>query len=47
MTRWALLIIVAAFALGLGRLERSRAVRAAIWLTAAVIVVVSARNGAL
>ncbi len=47
MTRWGLLLLVASFALGLSRLDSSRAARAAVWITVVVIALVSARNGAL
>lgn len=47
MTTWGVLVLASSFALGLGRLETSKAVRAAAWTTVVVIVLVSAKNGAL
>lgn len=48
MSRWGALLLVAYVALGLtGRVGASRAVRAAVWLTAGVLVVVGLRGGAL
>ena len=47
VTRWGLVLLLAYLALGLGPIETRKAVRYAVWLTAVVLVVVTARSGSL
>ena len=47
MTRWGLFLLAAYFALGLSGLDERKAVRTAVILTAAVLVAVGLRRGAL
>jgi hypothetical protein len=47
VTRWGLVLLLAYLALGLSPIETRKAARYAVWLTAVVLVVVTARNGSL
>jgi hypothetical protein len=44
MTRWGLVLLVGYVAIGLAGLENARAVKLAVWLTAAIIVAVGLRT---
>jgi hypothetical protein len=47
MTRWGLILLVAYVFLGLSGIERARAIRYAIYLTAIVIGLIGLKNGPL
>ena len=47
MTRWGMFLLVAYLALALSKVDERTAVRRAVVLTAAVLVVVGVRRGAL
>ncbi len=44
MTRWGLVLLIGYIAIGLAGLEHARAVKLALWLTAAIIVTIGVRT---